>query len=114
MTNYMKGDYVKIKVSQVAYHRNGVGGEGFYAIRFNDPEQGDMVASVFDGEGRVAVYNIDLLKTDGVTFGVNSWRGDHYESALRKAIKEHEEGGKYAAGSVRVGPFSIPTDHKHK
>lgn len=104
----------KITVSQVAYHRNGIGGEGFYAVKFNDPEHGDMVASVFDGHGQVAVYQIDLLKSEGIVFGVNSWRGDHYEGQLREAIKEHSETNKYAAGSIRMGPFAFPTDHKHE
>lgn len=93
---------VKIKIEQVEYHRNGVGGEGFYAITFEDEENGRMVATVFpeyqfgpDGEelpvkgcGRTAVYSIPGLVESGVEFGVNSWRGDVYETALIDAIND--------------------------
>lgn len=92
-----------IEVTQVEYHRNGVGGEGFYAIRFTDPEEGAMLGVVFppdpvdaetgepDWKGlhnpRVAVFKESLLPD--VTFGVNSWRGDNYSSQLYDAIKQH-------------------------
>lgn len=35
------------KVLEIARHRNGVMGEPFYAIRFLDRENGEMVAVVF-------------------------------------------------------------------
>lgn len=94
-----------IEVHAVEYHRNGVAGEGFYACRFTDTEEGrDFIATVFppdpveggslDGEAdwfaphnpRVAVLALDLLPD--VTFAVNSWRGDHYADALYHAILE--------------------------
>lgn len=101
-----------ITVQEIAYHRNGVGGEPFYAVTFTDPEQPDhtFLATVFppdplpDGpmEGepdwtltqgyhdpRIAVVAIDLLPS--VTFAHNSWRGDRYMQALYAAILEHRE-----------------------
>lgn len=101
-----------IAIREVAYHRNGVGGEPFYAVTFTDPEKPDhtFLATVFpppqllDGpmEGepdwtcsqgwhnpRIAVVAIDLLPT--VTFCRNSWRGDHYMQALYGAILEYRE-----------------------
>ena len=76
-------------VSMVSYHRNGVNGEGFYAVLFVDFEDRQMVASVFEGKGRVAIFEVGGLSDPrtGVRFGVNSWRGDTYEAELRSTIK---------------------------
>lgn len=89
-----------LKIKQVARHRNGVGGDPFYAILFECPEYGDMVASVFDLEGRrereagwngrVSVFQISKLAEGCVTFGLNSFRGDVYETELRRAIAAYE------------------------
>ncbi|MFA6063992.1 MAG: hypothetical protein WC736_15495 [Gallionella sp.] len=101
-----------MKIINVQYHRNGVGGIGFYAVHFQDKAHKDManttkdfVAVLFpndDGEdtltvnGRCAVLNVGLLPD--VTFAVNSWRGDHFEPDLRRAIRDYEEAqtAKYA------------------
>lgn len=99
-----------IEIRQVAFHRNGVGGEGFHAILFEDRENGLMVASVFEGQGRVAVYSVPGLSTVGVKFGPNSWRGDYYETDLREAINEYQQTGKYASGSLQAGSFSVPIE----
>jgi hypothetical protein len=115
-------------VEQVSWHRNGVAGVGFYAVLFrvdvdavtpaeaakwliksSDAEVGALfLGIVFDEPGYCAVINLDRVNEDGVTFGSNSWRGDRYEPELRAAIK-----GMESAGSVRVGPFGIPTGGHH-
>ena len=79
------------KVTQIAYHRNGICGEGFYAILF-ESKHGPMVATVFEERGQVAVMLTAPLanQKEGVTFGENSWRGDHFEDELRAAIKAYE------------------------
>jgi hypothetical protein len=96
---------MKIKVKELAWHRNGVGGEGFYAVLFTwfdgEDREAHMLAHVFDGLGQCAVHCLDK-KT--VKIGVNSWRGDHFEPELRKAIKTQA-----SSGSVRCGPFGIST-----
>lgn len=96
-----------LDVRSVNWHRNGIGGEGFFAILFRDEDVGaDMVATLFDGPGQCAVLRVpDLSDPEkGVRFGINSWRGDHYETDLRKAAELWEETG-------RLGPFSmIPED----
>lgn len=95
-----------IVVHAVEYHRNGIGGEPFYACRFTDPaERREFIATVFPPDPiksgpnagtadwrmengwhspRVAVLALDLLPS--VEFGVNSWRGDNYADALYDAI----------------------------
>ena len=85
----------KITVYEVAYHRNGVGGAPFHAVRFADQqhEKGTvMVGIVFEEPGHVAVLSVNKLAGLGqeatVAFGVNSYRGDVYAPALRRAIKE--------------------------
>ena len=109
-------------VREVAFHRNGVGGNGFYAVRFtsdieaDDGRWGSPVAPaypdanflgiVFDEPGSCAVICLDRIADCGVKFaGGNSWRGDQYEPELRDAISTNK-----SSGSVRVGPFAIPTE----
>jgi hypothetical protein len=111
-------------IDEVAWHRNGVGGRGFYAIRFTAGIEADdgkfsgceatgakiglkWLAVLTDDPGECYVICTDLLETCGVKFaGGNSWRGDHYEPELRKAIEGQD--GRHS-GAVRVGPFCIPT-----
>jgi hypothetical protein len=86
----------KLKLHQVDYHRNGISGEGFHAILFTDSEfpltsgkPFNMLATVFSEAGHVAVICTQQLDEYGVTFGINSFRGDHYEATLRQWIAEH-------------------------
>ncbi len=101
------------KVSQVEWHRNGIGGAGFHVVLFQPSKgyegTGPMLAVVFDEEAHVAVLEIAPLSDPsvGARFGANSWRGDRFESELRAAIDNGE--GRDNAGSIRVGPFGIPT-----
>lgn len=89
------------KVHQAEWHRNGIGGEGFYAVLFDDPENGLMLGVLFDEPGCCAVFSVPRLAgPEGVLFGQNSWRGDHYEGPLRAAVKRATTG--------RLGPFSLP------
>ncbi len=110
-------------VQEVAFHRNGVGGNGFYAVLFTsdieavtDTRWGNplspgkpgarFLATVFDEPGSCAVICLDLIESVGVKFaGGNSWRGDQYEPELREAIRTTK-----SSGSIRVGPFAVPTE----
>jgi hypothetical protein len=80
------------RVERIAYHRNGVGGEGFYVLAFRGTDRDDkglkrdMVGVVFPEPGHVAVFDRDMLATGEIGFGVNSWRGDQYEPELRAAL----------------------------
>ncbi len=84
------------KVQAIEYHRNGISGEGFHIVKFTDTENGEMLGIVFPldkGEtwnGRVAIFQQDLLAQGNVTFGQNSWRGDNYEGELRAAIAKRK------------------------
>lgn len=91
-----------IKIREIAYHRNGVAGEGFHVVLFDWPEPGarkparHMVATVFplheeDGEadwnGRISVFDVDQLAAGNIAFAAgNSWRGDDFEPELRAAV----------------------------
>lgn len=94
----MKKQPDEIDVEEVAYHRNGVGGEGFHVVKFRgelaEGPDGDthMVAVVFDEPGAVAVFDRELLGMGMIAFGQNSWRGDNYEEVLRAAIDRYELG----------------------
>jgi hypothetical protein len=95
---------MELKIVDVSWHRNGVGGTGFYAVLFDDAEEGRMVASLFDEPSFCAVYKVELLAKNDVAFGSNSWRGDRYEEALRPLVESFLQ----EKGTNRMGPFSIP------
>lgn len=83
----------KIKILEIAHHRNGVGGEPFAAIRFKGKDDGgterEFMAIVFDGDCRTAVICTSLIPELGFGEG-NRWRGDVYDQALRQAIKDQD------------------------
>lgn len=85
-----------ITIIDIDYHRNGISGEGFYVMTFN-MQDGDilrhMVGVVYpDDGGYCSVFDIDELQKDNIKFAQgNSWRGDSYESDLRRAIDEYKE-----------------------
>lgn len=73
------------KVLEIAYHRNGVSGEGFHIVRFSS-EDDVFIGVVFPKEHHVAVFNEGLLGQGVIKFGQNSYRGDHFERWLRNEI----------------------------
>jgi hypothetical protein len=78
-----------VSKAKVAYHRNGVSGEGFHIITFhNNEDHIDMVGIVFEGSGQVAVFDRKLLGEGVIEFRQNSWRGDSFEPSLREVIAE--------------------------
>lgn len=76
---------------EIAYHRNGVAGNGFYVVKFLEKiaqsESRPMLAIVFADAGNIAVFDLDKLAKRDIAFGSNSWRGDVYESEIREAIE---------------------------
>jgi hypothetical protein len=80
------------EIVQIEHHRNGVSGEPFHAVLFKDTQDELFVATVFDTRNTVAVLRVAPLSTEqGVRFGYNSWRGDHFEPELRAAIAAHDK-----------------------
>lgn len=81
-----------LKFKSVAYHRNGVSGDGFYcAVAYDREAGGDMLITFFPkiGQCACAVYRINLLPN--INFMENSWRGDHYAGPMQKAIVEFDK-----------------------
>ena len=99
-----------IRVDEVAYHRNGVSGEGFHAVLFrerNGRRWRKFLASVFEGQGVLSVVCIDMLPEHGVNAMANAWRGDYYEPHLRRAIEAWT-----AERDARLLAMSGPAPHK--
>jgi hypothetical protein len=100
---------MKLKIQEVAYHRNGIDGRGFYAVRFrwtpdNRTKEENFLGIVFNDAGACTVIGLDRIESQGVKFaGGNSWQGDHFEAELRQAIKDNE-----LSSDERVGPFCVP------
>ena len=80
---------MKLKIISFSHHRNGIGGAPFAVILFEDAgaEGSRKVAILFEHDGQCAVLDIDKLAQGDIAFGSNSWRGDHFEPSLRKAIR---------------------------
>jgi hypothetical protein len=90
------------EVHDVAYHRNGVCGEGFYIVYFTNEQGLRMIGVCFPNDKgdfavpekfynpRTAVFDVDLLADGNIKFGENSWRGDRYDDELRTAILKWE------------------------
>ena len=82
-----------ITIKNVKFHRNGVQGEGFYAIHFI--LNGD-VAKEYNGKLVGIVIPNDENEPDGRCYVVKpssskcKYRGDTYELDLRKAISVYE------------------------
>ena len=79
---------MKLNIIAIAHHRNGICGAPFGVVLFEDsgPEGSRKVGIVFDEPHHCAVLDVARLTAGDIRFGSNSWRGDHYEPALRKAV----------------------------
>lgn len=78
------------KIDKMAHHRNGVSGQSFTVVMFeNAGNKAPMLAVVFDDTDKhVAVFDFNLLKQGVIEFGPNSFRGDNYERELRAFIEQ--------------------------
>jgi hypothetical protein len=87
----------KLSVHNVAYHRNGIGGEGFYIVLFQDTEHnpdGRMVAIHFphDQDIYTAILDIDQLAAGNIAFAEgNSWHGDYYHPFMTEVIRHYNQ-----------------------
>ena len=74
---------MKLKIIDIAFHRNGICGAPFHAIIFRDPDVGQMLGVVFDEPHHVAVFNMEKLAIGNITFGCQlvAWRPVRNDSA---------------------------------
>lgn len=78
---------VKFKIHDLAYHRNGVHGNGFAVVLFSDNTRGPAIASkkfmavLFEEPGNAAILNCAKLSRSNIAFGENSWRSEDFEKA---------------------------------
>ncbi|HWG42664.1 MAG TPA: hypothetical protein VN688_07750 [Gemmataceae bacterium] len=79
---------MKLTIDSIACHRNGICGAPFEVVLFEDqgPEGSRKIAILFDEPHYCAVLDLAKLASGDIAFGSNSWRGDNYESSLRRAI----------------------------
>jgi hypothetical protein len=83
-----KESVMKLKIIDIAHHRNGVGGAPFDIVLFKDSgtEGSRKVAILFDEKYHCAVLDVAKLEAGDIAFMTNSWRGDQYEPYLRSEI----------------------------
>jgi hypothetical protein len=80
-----------LRIIDIAYHRNGVCGAPFHVVLFHDTDDENTrkVAILFDEPHHCAVLDIPKLAQGSIAFGVNSYRGDRFETVLRPLLKSH-------------------------
>jgi len=80
---------MKLKIVDIAHHRNGICGAPFAVVLFEDsgPEGSRKVGILFDEQYHCAVLEVARLAAGDIAFMSNSWRGDHYEPHLRQAME---------------------------
>jgi len=85
---------MKLKIIDIARHRNGVCGAPFDVVLFKDGGKASdrKLAVLFDLAHHCAVFDVVKLAAGNIAFGSNSWRGDDYEPYLRQAIEQAEGG----------------------
>ena len=86
---------IKIQVTCIAHHRNGICGDPFWAVAFKmqskEAEIQNMVATLFHGgQCTTAVLDANMAAKGNVNFFDNSWRGDQFHDALWEVIKKWE------------------------
>lgn len=84
---------LNLQITDMEHHRNGVGGMPFMVAIVDDASEGDTkLVIMFKEPGHTAVLSLDLLlQNEDIRFGSNSWRGDHYERALRDKLWDEDE-----------------------
>jgi hypothetical protein len=80
--------FPRIRIIEFDRHRNGICGAPFHVVLFRDTddENTEKVAILFDEPHHCAVLDVTKLARGSIAFGVNSYRGDNFEPALRTAI----------------------------
>ena len=83
---------MKLKIIDIACHRNGICGAPFEVVLFEDqgPEGSRKAGILFEEPYHCAILDVAKLATGDIAFGSNSWRGDKYEPHLRQAIASHD------------------------
>jgi len=93
MSRILKNHRVRIRLIDQAHHRNGICGAPFNVFLFDDVEDENTrkVAILFENPWHCAVLDIAKLARGDIAFGSNSYRGDHFEPALRALINPPAE-----------------------
>lgn len=112
-------------INKVEYHRNGVGGRGFYVALVTDPfddpnmdDDGEFVVITFPqydpetdkyvtSREYTAVLHLGKLADRCIGFGENSWRGDRAADACGDMILAAAE----AQFEERIASWSKPDEH---
>lgn len=106
------------------YHRNGVGGTGFYVGLVGEADKSQKLVVFFPEGGstddtpkgyqtRIAVVDVDMAARGDVQFGSNSWRGaDQYQDEAL-AIKAKADADQEAELAALYGDNKPKVDIVH-
>jgi hypothetical protein len=85
------GDFGLKSIEALDYHRNGVGGRGFYVGIFKTVKGERYLAIRTNDADGVGCFVLDLDKAHAgnIAFGSNSWRGDVFIDEASRLVK-HE------------------------
>lgn len=87
---------MKLEIITIDRHLNGICGEPFDIVLFNDHSDNKsrrMVGIVFEADWHCTVLDVAKLAEGDIASGSNDWEGDLYDHDLRAAIEEHESEG---------------------
>jgi hypothetical protein len=81
----------RIRIIDIAYHRNGMCGAPFHVVLFHDTDDENTrkLGILFEEPYHCAVLDDAKLARGEIAFGVNSYRGDRFETVLRPALKSN-------------------------
>jgi len=101
---------MKLKIIDIASHRNGICGAPFHVVLFDDQgtEGSRKVAVLFDEPYHCAVFDVAKLAAGDIAFGSNSFRGDNYEPHLRKVVEKREPADQPGAAQAPKPPAAKP------
>ena len=87
MTKHRKS-IIPINIIDWDYHRNGISGAPFHVFLFDDvgDENTPKVGILFEAPYHCAVLDVGKLSGGNIGFGLNSYRGDNFEAALRSHL----------------------------
>lgn len=89
----LRKQLIRVKLIDMAHHRNGICGAPFHVFLFDDVEDENTrkVGILFDNPYHCAVLDVAKLAQGTIAFGFNSYRGDVFEQALRPLINTSNE-----------------------
>jgi hypothetical protein len=91
------GRITSYELKKMDYHRNGISGVGFHVAVFIDHHSDEgkammMLGVLFDNDRECycCAFSLKKLAEGNISFGDNSFRGDHYGDMMRAWAEDYD------------------------